>query len=276
MKNIFFFFFLSIILFSCSRDNEDEITQNNEPLITKMSSVVLYPGYPSYDNAELSFNFQYDSNNRLIKKNGGFLPASGSTGLNGYFTDKIYTALVYDKKKVTVEDFSSSPNFTVLKNSKYYTLDNNQITQKEIPSNTYGNYWDEKKMYKYINNQLSEIQTTLPNMPYDSTDPFDYIETYIENFYYDSKGNLSKSEYILQNNGVNTKQKTVRIFENYDNSYNPWKRFTLLDEYFYRSISINNFRKYTEIKYDFAGNITSNKEHIWGFNYDSSGNIIIN
>ncbi|WP_312767552.1 hypothetical protein [Epilithonimonas sp.] len=275
MKNIFTLFFISLILFSCSRDNEDEVIENNEPLITKMS-LILYPNSFPYGNSELSFNFQYDNNKRLIKKTGGFLSVSGSTGFDGYFTDKIYTTLVYDNNKVTVENFSSSPDFTVPKQSKYFVLDNNkQITQKDVPSTMYSSYRDERQFFTYnTSGQLTEIKTTLPNMPY--YPPDDYTETYLEKFYYDSKGNLTKSEYIFQKDGVNTSEKTVRTFEDYDNSYNPWKRLYLLDEFFYRSISKNNFRKYTEVKYDYYGNITSTIVRDWGFNYDSSGNIIIN
>ncbi len=277
MKKIFSLLILSIILFSCSRDNEDEVIENNEPLISKMN-LILYPYSSSYNNAELSFRFEYDKDKNLTKKIGGFLQSSWGTGYEGfglYFTDKIYTNLIYNNNNVIVEDFSYSSEFSVLKNSKFFVLKNNQIQQKEIPSSN-NSYLDKKLSYKYVNNQISEIYTTLPNMPYDPTDTSDYKETYIENFFYDSKGNLSKTEYILQNNGINTKEKIVRVFEDYDNSYNPWKRFILLDEYFYRSISKNNFRKYTEVKYDFAGNVTSTKEQTWTFNYDSSGNIIIN
>ena len=68
-------------------------------------------------------------------------------------------------------------------------------------------------------------------------------------------------------------EKIIRFFENYDNSYNPFKRFTLLDEYFYRSLSQNNFRNYKEEKTE--SGITNVSLQEWGFNYDTSGQIII-
>jgi len=273
MKNIFTLFFLSFILFSCSRDNEDEIIENNEPLITKMSSLVLYSGFTFNSNMDLNVYFQYDNDKRLTRKTGGFLPVSGSTGFDSSFSDKVFTTLVYSGNTVLIENFSSSPDFTVPKNSKYFILNNNnQIFEREFEDGHEYNY--KKQQYKYESGKLTEILTTLPKMPY--YPPDDYIPTYLEKFYYDSKGNLTKSEYIFQKDGMNTKEKIVRTFEDYDNSYNPWKRLYLLDEFFYRSISKNNFRKYTEIKYDYYGNITSTKVQDWGFNYDSSGNIIIN
>ncbi|WDF47391.1 hypothetical protein PQ459_02630 [Chryseobacterium sp. KACC 21268] len=273
MKKIFTLLYSIFILFSCSRDDDKEQTQNDDALITKMS-LILYPNSLPYNNSELSFYFQYDNNKRLIKKTGGFLSVSGSSGYNGFFTDKIYTTLTYINNKVTVGNFSSSPDFTVPKNSKYYTIDNNQIIQKEVPNTYYGSYRDEKHTFKYTNNKVVEISTTLPNLPY--YPPDDYIETYLEKFYYDTNGNLTKSEYFEQHDGINKGIKIVRTFGDYDNSINPFKRFYLLDEYFYRSISKNNFRKYTEVKYNEAGSIISNSEQAWTFNYDSSGNIIIN
>lgn len=225
-------------------------------------------------NSGSSFSFEYDNNKRLTKKIGGFVDPGSGSGYDTHFSDKIYTSLNYNNNNVTVEDYSSSANFNVPKNSKYFVLNsNNQITKKEVPFISNRNL-DEIQTFTYLNSKLTEIKTTFPNLSY--YPPNDYIPTYLEKFYYDSKGNLTKSEYILQKDGVNTSEKTVRTFEDYDNSYNAWKRLYLLDDFFYRSISKNNFRKYTEIKYDIAGNITSSKEQTLNFNYDSSGNIVIN
>lgn len=118
-----------------------------------------------------------------------------------------------------------------------------------------------------------EIKTTFPNTPY--TFPDNYLLTYSEKFNFDSNGNLSKAEYIEQRNGINKGRKIVRIFENYDNSINPLKRFYLLDQYFYGSISKNNYRKYTEIHYE-DDVITTKYESNWKYLYDQNGNILVN
>lgn len=270
MKNILTCFLLSLVLFSCSRDNESKsVTEAEYPLVTKLNV-----GFPNGNNSDKNFYFDYDSNNRLIKKRGGFLQVSGGTGYNGFFTDKLFTSLVYTGNKVTVENFSSSDEFYPPKDTRIFFLNNNnQIIQKEIPA-IYNNHQDRKQSFIYSNNQLVEIDTTLPNMPY--YPPDDYIETYLEKFYYDSKGNLTKSEYFEQRNGISKGIKIVRTFGDYDNSLNPFKRLYLLDEYFYRAISKNNYRKFNEIKYNELGQVTSNIEQTWTFNYDSSANIIIN
>jgi hypothetical protein len=278
MKRIITILLLGTIFFSCSR-NDDDITNNaNELVLDKVHvyfTVVNLNAIINSNGNELFYYFEYDSNQRLIKKTGGFLPMSSLTRYES-FTDKIYTTLLYNNNKVTVENLSSSPEFTVPKNSNYYTLNNsNQIIEKEI-STTNDNYLFKKQIFNYSNNKLVEIKTIFPNMPYNSADPNDYVLTYSEKFYYDSDSNLSKTEYFEQHNGLNMGEKVVRIFENYDtSSLNPVKRLYLLDDYFYRSISKNNFRKYTEIKYN--NNIeTSTYITAWSFNYDANGNIILN
>lgn len=270
MKKLFLLFVLGLTIFSCNRD--DEQTQEKEyPLVTKINIDFLSGYSPSPDY----FYFEYDNQNRLIRRNGGFLQQSQATGYHGFFTDKIYTSLVYTDNLITIEDFSSDPQFIPLKNSKYITLNSkNQIEIKEIPDFINANL-NKKQVFKYSNNRLTEILTTFPNMPHYPS-PDDFILTYLEKFYYDSRGNLKKTEYIAQENGKNTEGKIIRTFENYDNSLNPFKRLYLLDNYFYFSLSKNNYRKYTETTYDISGTLISTVIKKFDFNYDSNGNIIIN
>lgn len=125
--------------------------------------------------------------------------------------------------------------------------------------------------YHYVDNKLSEIKTDFPYQPYDV---YGFTLTYLEKFYYDQNGNLIKTEHFKQQNGVNTGEKTVRVFGNYDNAQNPFKRLQFLDDYFYRSISKNNFRQYDVATYynDELRGLTSTT---WTFKYDSNGQIIV-
>jgi len=219
----------------------------------------------------IDFYFEYDTQKKLIKK------TSGIYSSNGYFLNNFYTSLIYKGNKVTVEEFSSLATHIVFKNTNYYTLNNkNQIIIREIPDTQHNDRY-KKYLYKYDNNKLIEITTTLPNRPYDINKPYySYVLTYSEKLYYDSNGNLSKTEYYEQHDGVNVGNKIIRTFEDYDTSYNPTKRLFLLEEYFYRSLSNNNFRKYTKNTYGEFNNLISFSTTSLGFTYDSSGNIIIN
>lgn len=253
------------ILSSCSKEDEPKKVENEEPLITKMTIDPFSPGQVK------DLIFEYDHQKRLIKKTGGFIQVSSANGFSDVFTNAIYTSFIYNDNKVTVENFSSSPAFTTYKNSSYYTLNNsNKIVQREIPRKS-NSQPDKKQSYTYAGNNLVEIETTLyyPNVP------GDYILTTSEKFYFDSNNNLTKTEYVTKDNGIETGEKIVRTFEDYDKSINPTKRFFLLDEYFYRSLSKNNFRKYTEIT-SYDGMVSASIVKNWTFNYDGNGNIIIN
>jgi hypothetical protein len=266
MKQILTFLTLGILLFSCS-SNEEEIDngQDNAPLITKMSPY----GLTSENQSGLYTYFEYDNAKRLTKKSGKFIEID----IKPFYYNEIYTSLEYDNNTVTVENFTTVAGKSVPKESIYITLNKSmQIEKKEIPDG-YNNSWLRKLVYYYSNNILVEIKTTFPNTPY--TFPDNYLLTYSEKFNYDSNGNLSKAEYIEQRNGINKGRKIVRIFENYDNSINPLKRFYLLDQYFYGSISKNNYRKYTEIHYE-DDVITTKYESNWKYLYDQNGNILVN
>lgn len=263
---------ISLFLYSCSnREEESEVIEPNYPLLMKLDSRLLNVSAP-ISLPDYNFYFEYDNQEKLTKKIGGFLPTSGSTGFGDVFSTDLYTTLIYMNNKVTVENFYNSSIYTVPKNSKYYTINSQfQIVEKEIPGSSL--YHFKKQTFHYNNNVLDEIKTTLPNMPY--YPPDGYIETYSEKFFYDGSKNLIRTEYYELRNGVREGEKIIRTFGDYDNSYNPFKRFTLLDEYFYRSLSKNNFRTYREERtYEYGGSNTSTQS--WTFNYDASGNIILN
>ena len=272
VKKTLLLLLLNLIIFSCSRndDNEPISAENEYPLLTKLN----FGFFSDNNTTNNNLYFEYDGKKRLIKKTGAFIQSSGGSGLGGFFTNQVYTSLTYTDNKVTVENFSSSPEFSIPKSSLFYVLNNkNQIEQKLIPNaNVF--YNNKKQTFKYIDDNVVEILTTLPDMPY--FPPDDYIPTYLEKFYYNSSGNLIKSEYFEQRDGVNKGIKIVRNFGEYDTSTNPFKRLYLLDEYFYRSISKNNYRQYSEIRYNETGQVTGTSVQNWTFNYDTSGNIIIN
>ena len=274
VKYILFSIFFSLFAFSCSREEEESVKlEENYPLLMKLDSRILDLSAPII-LPDYNFYFEYNDQ-KLTKKIGGYVPTAASTGVGGVFSTKVFTSLVYQDNKVTVEDFSNTSEFTILKNSKYFTLNNsNKIIQKEVPDRT-SIYWYKKQSFIYKNEYLDEIKTTLPNMPFDPNDPNDYVVTFSEKFYFDNSGNLVKTEYFEQHNGINTENKIVRIFSDYDSSLNPFKRFTLLDEYFYRSLSKNNFRDYKEYDYHYS-NIPNVNTRNWTFNYDAKGNIILN
>lgn len=268
------FLFLALFITSCSNDDAPVNNPDNESLLKEINPDLFYSDFVPVNPGVMKFTLEYDSNQRLTKKNGGFLPVPTSTGYGRVYTKDVYTSFVYSNNTVTIEDFSTSPDFEVGKNTKLITLNSaNQIIAKEIP-NTSSPYLAKKQIFAYSENKLVKITTTYPNVPYDASDPNDYIRSYAENFYYDANGNLTKTEYLELHNGITKGEKIIRTFEDYDNSTNPFKKLQLLEECFYRSLSKNNYRKYTESKYYDAA-LSYESSRTWVFTYESNGQIII-
>jgi hypothetical protein len=221
----------------------------------------------------ITFSAPKSSNALLqdLKVNGTTLPAT--TGFSGFFSKSVNTKIIYENNKATSSDYVDDPNLAIQPNYKVYTLLNNQIIEKYIPSNN--PIFDKKLSYKYTNSILTEIITSFPNMPYDPKDPSDYVLTASEKFEYDYNGNLIKSIIVSKHNDVINGGRKETTFGNYDNARNPFKKLYLLEEYFYKSLSKNNYKYLLIRSYDQNNNITSFSESSWEFTYDSAGNIIL-
>ncbi len=262
----------SVSIISCRDDNSDSSFE--EDLMPEkinygwtMSNVMWNP---ETDN---NYHFTYDNNKRLINKKGGFLPIAGSTGFSGFFSTSVNTKITYENNKAILNDYVDNPNFTIQPNYTVYTLLNNQIVEKYIPSNN--PIFDKKSLYKYTNSKLTEIITSYPNMPYNPNDPYDFVFTSSEKFEYDNNGNLIKIVFVAKHNNVINGGIKETVFGNYDKAKNPFKKLYLIEEYFYKSLSKNNYRKILITSYDQNNNIISSSGSSWEFPYDSAGNIIL-
>jgi hypothetical protein len=212
----------------------------------------------------------YDNGN-LVRKKGGFLYFSGGSGYDGgYFTRDIYTDLVRKNNTIEVTNHSSNPELNPSINKKVFTVDNMNNVVSKYNFDTV----ETLLTYNYDKGKLVEIVTNYPNAPVDPNNPI--IFTYSETFQYDINGNMTRSFKVLKANGVidNTWDKTEIIFGQFDNAKNPFKALKLLDEFFYRSLSKNNYQYYNKKVYHPNGTISGN-EYTKQFSYDTFGNLIL-
>jgi len=280
-KNLFYLLPIFIILFSCrNSDNESDIKAEQEFLVKKISPIFSPEGYRNViftSENNKHYTFEYNSNNRLIKKIGMILPIPSSTGYNNYyFSRSASTIIEYKGISVTLKDVSTDPKLMIPEYREDLILNNsNQIIEKNIP---YKNSIANKKIkYSYNGKILIKRETTYPNMPYDPSESWDYIETIVEDFTYDSNNNLQKIVTTSHKTGnVKSVNKIKEItFGNYDTNKNPFVKLGILNDYFERSLSKNNFRSRTEISYNIEGNPYKGSENTWNYPYDSTGNLIL-
>jgi len=280
-KNLFYLLPIFIILFSCrNNDNESDIKTEQEFLVKKISPIYTPEGYRnviSTPENNKHYTFEYDSNNRLIKKNGMMYPMSSSTGYGYYFfVREASTVIEYNGKSATLKNISTDPNFTISEYREDFILNNsNQIIEKNIP---YKNSMANKKIKYFYNGKiLIKRETTYPNRSYDPSLSWDYIETIVEDFIYNSNNNLQKIITTSHKTGnVNSITKTKEItFEDYDTSKNPFVKLGILNDYFERSLSKNNFRSRSEISYNIDSTPRDKSENTWVFMYNTKGDLII-
>jgi len=277
-KNLFYLLPIFIILFSCrNSDNESDIKAEQEFLVKKINPLFSPEGHmmlPPNSETKKHFEFEYDSKNRLTKRIGLIIPSAGP--FYG-FTDKIATIIEYNNSSASIKNIAIIPDYPIIDIKEDFKFNNeNQIIEKYIPAK-YSNRMDKKIKYLYDGKVLIKRETTYPNRSYDPSLSWDYIETIVEDFIYNSNNNLQKIVTTSHKTGnVNSITKTKEItFDDYDTSKNPFVKLGILNDYFERSLSKNNFRSRSEISYNIDGTPRDKSENTWVFMYNTKGDLII-
>lgn len=220
MKNLFLLlsFFL---IFSCSR-NEEKV---NECKLSTVNVSTL-----AYDDINISSTYNpnfsekirlsYDSQNRISKILGSFIPVMvGSLGLYT-ISDDAYDEITYSGNSVYVK---ISANQMIRPYDKEFVDLNNKIASQKIIIGTNNLVYN----YEYSGNQIVEkINNKL-------------IRTFsIEN------GNLTKIEKWNYNDSNQIIGKIETIFSDFDNSENLLKNKFFINGAFIKAFSKNNFRNF--------------------------------
>lgn len=277
MKLKLFFFLALLAITSCSNNNDDEIIESvvvNKPKPNKISS--RFPILaPSISGNDPNCYFEYDLQGRPTKKIGGVLQMSGGTGFGSYFLKSIYTAVSYNENAASIGTYSSDPDFSVQVKGRSFEFDHQgKIIKSVILQPQYEPIWEKHLSYNYDNTgKLVEILTELPNMPYDPTDPIDYILSYAERFTYDNSGNLQKAVTVERRNSIDAYIIKKIEFSNFDAVQNPFTSLGIFEEYFYFSLSNNTPQRMKIQEFNEGGQLGSYSESTWTNQYDSNGSL---
>lgn len=259
MKKILGLLIGLLLIVSCSSDDTGSV--NNEVLIKEYNPLFMF--YNDVMPTNTLIKLEYDSNGRVTKRIGGMLKLSPETGYNNVFSDKIYDEVSYTGSEIIVEKKTTSTDFQVDKFIRTYKLNNGRIVEKTIDR---GQSKNQVYTYEYdSNNRISKMEDKRK---------FSSDESY---FYYNIKNNLdsivTKKYYINSQNQKEYTGKVVQSFSGYDTAKNSLKQFVIFEETFNRSLSENNFAKYTETSFDKDNESTYVYEVEWNMSYDDNGNI---
>ena len=260
---------MSVTLFSCTSDEDfqNKITEVNNDL---MPEKLFKPIVGADEGETYSYYFQlfsYNNQGKLTKLKKDYIS----------YIDPVYLNFEYSGNTVTVSDKIDDNSVNLSKKKVVYTYDNNKIKEKFIYYNSVDEYSAQKYYYEYNPvGKLKKITLRYPNIKsespyYEDLDIFERIDTFI----FDGN-NLKKivSQSVKEYND-NSNARTETVFSDYDNAKNPFKRLGLIEPYFYRSLSDNNYREMKIDLYDennISIGVASSK---WVFSYDKNNNMLL-
>lgn len=261
---------------SCS-DNDEIPIDNPQQTITDNTSKISwnYPFLsPVFNGLEQNYMFEYDAQGRISKKVGGILKLTGASGAPDRFTNLIYTKISYTGNTAVVGNYSSDPSFNVQLNERKFEFDNQGRVIKLIIPQVNNSYMDQYLTYTYdTSGKLIEILTQYPNVPYDPTDPQDYILTYVEKFIYNNSGNLEKATKTEKHNNIDAYITNEITFDNFDSAQNSFKNLGIFEDYFYFSLSKNNPQRRILKEYKpYSSEFFLNQSN-WTNQYNSDGSL---
>ncbi len=277
MKLKLFLLITLLIVISCTNSDNELLNETIEPAVvknpTKISSqfpILLQSSATSDPNCY----FEYNSQGKVTKKIGKIIQGSSSSGLPPYFVNWIYTIVSYNGNSAVMKTHSLNPTFNPLIDEKLFEFDNQGKIIKSIIYAPQYIEWEKHLTYKYnTSGKLVEILTELPNMPYIPTDPNDYILTYIEKFTYDGAGNLQKAITTERHNNTDIYITKSVEFSNFDTVQNPFSNLTVFEDYFYLSLSKNNFQKRKIQEFNMDGQEVFFNELTWANQYNLDGSL---
>ncbi len=202
------------------------------------------------------------SNGKIIKLIGGISEMDPASGFSYIFRKHLFKKISYSGNTVTITDQLDSNTFTVYENKKTIEMDAQHKILSKINHSNFDSFANDTLTYFYQNNLLTRIEYHNRRLQKKSL------------FYYNAAKNLDSIVTSIPTIwghpwtfDPTNKTRTVAKFENYDTATNPLKRFGIFEETFYRSLSKNNYRKYTATDYDSNGEEMGFDTKEWTFIY---------
>jgi len=250
-------------IISCSKE-QHEVTRISDYSPWSM----IYPSTYKMNHLEQSTGVRikliYDNKGRISERIGGFSLTSGIGGEYFKYSDKIKTIVEYDNNTATISTHSLIESYNT--HSRLITLffEGNKLV-KRIEDSVYP-YVDNKDITEYYYDTTGKISRTV------ETKEYKIIES---TYHYDENDNLHQVILINSDSrGEALMPKETITFSDYDNVKNLTKNLRIFKECFYRSLSRNNFRKYTHEQYDTNGNIVYKHQYTFDILYDDDNNPI--
>ena len=216
---------------------------------------------PRPGNPLILINLEYDPQGRVIKHWNGLIPANPATGYGFVFYEGLYDEVTYQENQITILKKDTLKNINANPDLKVITMEYDKMVRYTRERTNYITYYDTTWLY-YNHHTLFRTVTK------------DRGSILTKDFFFDNEGNLSeiKSLAISRYMGDSIYFQSEK-FSDYDSSPNPVRHLAIFDETFERSLSKNNYRKYTMKKYEGDSVMIGDAFRNWTFAYDEKGNV---
>lgn len=204
-------------------------------------------------------------NNRISKRIGSVIKIIPP--YSPIFTKQIYYTLIYPNNQISILTKSNSKEISGVTNYKKDVFFENNRIVKTIQYYQYINEKNDVVYYTYKGNLLvKRLGYKGENLAFQS------------DYYYNAKNNLDSivsrfSEYNASNEKLEIDSKSIRrikeTFENYDEHINPLKSLIIFDDSFNRSLSSNNYQKYSYLNFNGKGDLLNEWNYTYDLKYDA-------
>lgn len=253
-----FYCLLLILLFSCKKENI-------EPQIPKINEYSIYSMfYPSGSMPAASMvKLKYNHSNKIVHRIGDLIGVNPQSGFLYRFIDDIADTLVYEGNSIIIKKHILNGENWIASYKRELLLKDGLLVRKIFDYSYYGTYYfDRYDTVMFYYNDSKQIEKTRA---------FRFNNRMESNFKYDENGNLSMVTSELLNRTTNdTIHKDTLLFSDYDNSPNLTKELIIFEECFFRSLSTNNFRKYSFIRRNRFNTVLTTEKRSWNFDYDKN------
>ncbi|MET6999921.1 hypothetical protein [Chitinophaga defluvii] len=203
--------------------------------------------------------FTYNGN-QIIKRAGGALPIAG-TGYPIIATKQVFDTLLYDNNKITIITKARIDGITISPAEKVILLENGKMKQKILYSNNPDRPSNDTSFYFYgPDNRVAKVER------------YYGLGKELRLFTFNDKGNLQEvisTFYDRHSTAVNIT--VTENFSDYDNAVNTLKNYWMWSDFYYRSLSNNNFAKYSFTQVNADNTQHSNGTSNMTLHYDSNG-----
>jgi hypothetical protein len=257
MKKLFAFIFLTLVIYSCNKDETNVLPYTFDVYRTDFMTYYSMGGSIGDTNKVL---LEYYPDGKLKKRTGDIIAVPVPPYPYPYsYCDCVADTFIYTANKTEVYRYMKNGGENLLVQTTTYLIDNDRINMITA-SRTNSNYTTDTTFLFY--NTSGIIDSSLTYRYHEN----DLRRRLKKSFSFDGDGNLVKVEGEDMSN-----YRTEEYFSGYDQEENPLKNLTGLEDVFYRTLSKNNFTDYTFKRIYYSSQPYDWSEKHWDFEYDGNG-----